>query len=243
MYYAKIYVSIGVKKMDVFVDGFRDAFKLLLGFDQEVYEIILLSIGLSIASTFFSALLGIPLGLILGIKNFKFKHIMTRILYTLMSLPPVVIGLAVVLFVSRSGPLGSLGLIFTPAAMVIAQTILITPIITGIVFNQAKDKGLAVMQIGLTLGSGKLDLLWLLIKELKITILIAIVTGFGRAVSEVGAVMIVGGNIKGHTRVMTTYIAMNNSMGNYATAIAMGIVLLAISFTVNSVLYRYMDGE
>lgn len=229
--------------MDIFVDGFRDAFKLLIGFDQEVYEIIILSIGLSIASTICSAILGIPLGLILGIKNFRSKRFLTRLLYTLMSLPPVVIGLAVVLFLSRSGPLGSLGLIFTPGAMIIAQTILITPIITGIVFNQAKDKGLAVMQIGQTLGSGRLDLLWLLIKELKITILIAIVTGFGRAVSEVGAVMIVGGNIKGHTRVMTTYIAMNNSMGNYATAIAMGIVLLFISFTVNSVLYRYMDGE
>ncbi|HSN66074.1 MAG TPA: ABC transporter permease [Fusibacter sp.] len=229
--------------MDIFVDGFRDAFKLLIGFDQEVYEIIILSIGLSIASTICSAILGIPLGLILGIKNFKSKRLLTRLLYTLMSLPPVVIGLAVVLFLSRSGPLGSLGLIFTPGAMIIAQTILITPIITGIVFNQAKDKGLAVMQIGQTLGSGRVDLLWLLIKELKITILIAIVTGFGRAVSEVGAVMIVGGNIKGHTRVMTTYIAMNNSMGNYATAIAMGIVLLFISFTVNSVLYRYMDGE
>lgn len=229
--------------MDIFVDGFSNAFKLLIGFDQEVYEIILLSIGLSIASTFCSAIFGIPLGLILGIKNFKSKRILTRLLYTLMSLPPVVIGLAVVLFLSRSGPLGSLGLIFTPAAMIIAQTILITPIITGIVFNQAKDKGHAVMQIGQTLGSGRLDLLWLLIKELKITILIAIVTGFGRAVSEVGAVMIVGGNIKGHTRVMTTYIAMNNSMGNYATAIAMGIVLLLISFTVNSFLYRYMDGE
>ncbi len=229
--------------MDIFVDGFRDAFKLLIGFDQEVYEIIILSIGLSIASTICSAIFGIPLGLILGIKNFRSKRFLTRLLYTLMSLPPVVIGLAVVLFLSRSGPLGSLGLIFTPGAMIIAQTILITPIITGIVFNQAKDKGLAVMQIGQTLGSGRLDLLWLLIKELKITILIAIVTGFGRAVSEVGAVMIVGGNIKGHTRVMTTYIAMNNSMGNYATAIAMGIVLLFISFTVNSVLYRYMDGE
>lgn len=228
--------------MDIFVDGFRDAFKLLIEFDKDVYEIILLSIGLSITSTFCSAVLGIPIGLILGIKNFKSKRFMTRTLYTMMSLPPVVIGLAVVLFLSRNGPLGPLGLIFTPTAMVIAQTILITPIITGIVFNQAKDKGLSVMQIGMTLGANRLDLLWLLIKELKITILIAIVTGFGRAVSEVGAVMIVGGNIKGHTRVMTTYIAMNNSMGNYATAIAMGIVLLAISFTVNSILYRYMDG-
>lgn len=229
--------------MGIFVTGFKDAFSLLLGFDHEVYEIIVLSIAISVASTLCSAILGIPLGLILGIKNFKSKPILTRILYTLMSLPPVVIGLAVFLFISRSGPLGHLGLVFTPAAMVIAQTILITPIITGIVFNQAKDRGHAVMQIGQTLGSEKLDLLWLLIKELRITILIAIVTGFGRAISEVGAVMIVGGNIEGHTRVMTTYIAMNNSMGNYGTAIAMGIILLLISFIVNSVLYRHMDDK
>lgn len=229
--------------MNLFIEGIKGAMRLLIGFDSEVYGIIILSIGLSLSSTLISALIGIPFGLTLGIKEFKFKKSFTRLLYTLMSLPPVVIGLIVAMMLSRNGPLGSFELIFTPIAMVIAQTVLITPIITGVVFNQAKDKGKAVREIGLTLGAGRVQLIWLLVKELKITILIAIVSGFGRAVSEVGAVMIVGGNIKGHTRVMTTFIAMNNSMGNYSAAIAMGIVLLIIAFSVNSVLYRYMDGE
>jgi len=121
--------------------------------------------------------------------------------------------------------------------------ILITPIILGITYNDAKQYGPAISQIGITLGASKFQTLKLLITEMRITLLIALVTGFGRAISEVGAVMIVGGNIKGHTRVMTTYIAMNNSMGNYAMAISMGIVLLLISFIVNTVLYRYVAGE
>ncbi|HAS73092.1 MAG TPA: tungstate transporter permease [Clostridiales bacterium UBA8960] len=229
--------------MNLFIESFKGAIKLLIGFDTEVYGIIFLSIGLSLTSTFLSSLVGIPLGLVLGIKDFKFKKSFTRLLYTLMSLPPVVIGLVVAMMLSRNGPFGPFELIFTPAAMVIAQTVLITPIITGIVFNQAKDNGQSVREIGLTLGANRIQLIWLLMRELKITLLIAIVSGFGRAVSEVGAVMIVGGNIKGHTRVMTTYIAMNNSMGNYNAAIAMGIVLLLIAFSVNSVLYRYMDGK
>jgi tungstate transport system permease protein len=229
--------------LNLFIESFKGAIKLLIGFDTEVYGIIFLSIGLSLTSTFLSSLVGIPLGLVLGIKDFKFKKSFTRLLYTLMSLPPVVIGLVVAMMLSRNGPFGPFELIFTPAAMVIAQTVLITPIITGIVFNQAKDNGQSVREIGLTLGANRIQLIWLLMRELKITLLIAIVSGFGRAVSEVGAVMIVGGNIKGHTRVMTTYIAMNNSMGNYNAAIAMGIVLLLIAFSVNSVLYRYMDGK
>lgn len=229
--------------MALLMEGLKEALLLLLRFDREVYGIIGLSIGLSFTSTIFSAIIGIPLGLYLGIKPFRFKKTFTRTIYTMMSLPPVVIGLLVALFLSRSGPLGSLGLIFTPTAMVIAQMILITPIILGIVYNDAKQQGPAIKQIGMTLGAGRLQTLKLLITEMRITLLIALVTGFGRATSEVGAVMIVGGNIKGHTRVMTTYIAMNSSMGNYAVAISMGIVLLLISFMVNTILYHYVAGE
>lgn len=229
--------------MALLMEGLKEALMLLFRFDREVYGIIGLSIGLSFTSTIFSALIGIPLGLYLGIKSFRFKKTLTRTIYTMMSLPPVVIGLLVALFLSRSGPLGSLGLIFTPTAMVIAQMILITPIILGIVYNDAKQQGPAIKQIGMTLGAGRFQTLKLLITEMRITLLIALVTGFGRATSEVGAVMIVGGNIKGHTRVMTTYIAMNSSMGNYAVAISMGIVLLLISFMVNTILYHYVAGE
>lgn len=160
-----------------------------------------------------------------------------------MSLPPVVVGLVVAVLLSRKGPFGHYGLLFTPTAMIIAQTVLITPIIMGIIFNNAKDRGTAIEQICKTLGGNKWDTLILLIKEMRINVLIAVVTGLGRAISEVGAVMLVGGNIKGHTRVMTTFIAMNNGMGNYSTALAMGIVLLLISFLINSILYSYVIGD
>lgn len=229
--------------MNSFGQGFIEALKLLISFDSEIYEIIGLSMALSIVATTISSCIGVPLGLFLGLKSFRFKAVFSQILYTLMSLPPVVVGLGVAILLSRTGPFGKYGLIFTPAAMVIAQVILISPIIMGIVFNHTKVYGNRVKDIGRTLGADRWQLLKLLIVELKITILIAIVTGFGRSISEVGAVMIVGGNIKFHTRVMTTFIAMNNNMGNYAAAIAMGLVLLAISFTINAILYHFIDGE
>jgi tungstate transport system permease protein len=225
--------------MTYFSDSFKEAITLLTTFDQEVYGIILLSLFVSFSSTVISTVMGIPLGLTLGLKTFKGKGVVTRIIYTMMSLPPVVVGLAVAIILSRRGALGSFRLLYTPAAMIIAQTVLVTPIVTGIVFNAAKAHGEGVRRVCKTLGGNTIDIIWLLIAELKINLLIAVVTGFGRAVSEVGAVMIVGGNIKYHTRVMTTYIAMNNGMGNYAKALAMGLVLLSISFIVNTLLYHF----
>ncbi|WP_432665918.1 ABC transporter permease [Wukongibacter baidiensis] len=225
------------------VDGFAEGIKLLLSLDREVYSIIFLSIYVSFTSTLISSLIGIPLGIFLGLKKFRFKRVFTRFLYTFMSLPPVVVGLVVAVIISRRGPLGHFSLLFTPAAMIIAQTLLVTPIVTGIIFNNSKDQGHAIKQICKTLGGNRWDTLILLVREMRINILIAVVTGFGRAISEVGAVMIVGGNIKGHTRVMTSFIAMNNSMGNYSTSIAMGLVLLTISFITNSVLFKYVVGD
>lgn len=226
--------------MGYIVDGLKEAFKLLISFDAEIYSIIFLSIYVSLTSTLISSFIGIPLGFVLGLKNFRFKKVLARLLYTGMSLPPVVVGLVVAVVISRRGPLGNLGILFTPTAMIIAQTLLVTPIITGIVFNNTKEKGQNIQQVCRTLGGNKWDTLLLLIREMRIGILIAVVTGLGRAISEVGAVMIVGGNIKGHTRVMTSFIAMNQSMGNYSTSIAMGIVLLLISFITNSILYKYV---
>lgn len=229
--------------MGYIMDGLKEAFKLLLSFDREIYLIISLSIFVSFTSTMIASFIGTPIGLFLAIKKFRFKKVFTRFLYTFMSLPPVVVGLVVAVLISRRGPLGQFGLLFTPTAMIIAQTLLVTPIITGIIFNHAKEQGPEIRQICKTLGGNRWDTLILLIKEMRITILIAVVTGFGRAISEVGAVMLVGGNILGHTRVMTTFIAMNNSMGNYSMSIAMGIVLLIISFIVNSILYKYVVGD
>lgn len=229
--------------MEYILEGLKEAFHLLITFDKEIYSIIILSIFVSLTSTLISSIIATPIGLYLGIKKFKLKKYFTRFIYTFMSLPPVVVGLVVAVILSRKGPLGGYGLLFTPTAMIIAQTVLITPIIMGIIFNNAKERGATIEQICKTLGGNKWDTLILLVKEMRINVLIAIVTGLGRAISEVGAVMLVGGNIKGHTRVMTTFIAMNNGMGNYSTAIAMGIVLLLISFLINSVLYKYVIGD
>ncbi|WBW99744.1 ABC transporter permease [Oceanirhabdus sp. W0125-5] len=211
----------------------------MLSFDGETYKIIVLSIYVSFLSTIISSLIAVPIGLAFATKEFKLKKLSTRILYTLMGIPPVVVGLIVSLFLARKGPLGELQLMFTPTAMIIAQTILVTPIIAGIIFNNFKEKAVEIINVSKTLGANRFHVFILLIREMRVYVLIALVTGFGRAISEVGAVMIVGGNIKGHTRVMTSFIAMNNSMGNYSQSIAMGVVLLTLSFITNSILYMF----
>ena len=222
--------------MGYILDGMSEAINLLLSLDKEVYSIILLSVFVSLTSTFISTVLGIPIGFVLGVKKFKFKKLFTRVLNTSMSLPPVVVGLAIAILLSRRGPFGDYRLLFTPTAMIIAQTILVLPITTGIIFNSAKVRGKSIIEICKTLGGSKRHMLLLFTLEMRRDIIIAIATGFGRAISEVGAVMIVGGNIKGHTRVMTSFIAMNNSMGNYSMSIAMGLVLLLLAFLTNSIL-------
>lgn len=227
--------------MNYIFDGIKEALYLLISFDAEIYTVIILSIFVSGLSTIISSIIGVVIGVITGLNRFPLRNIYEKVLYSFMGLPPVVVGLLIGISISRRGPLGKYGLMFTVSAMVIAQSVLILPIITGIVYNQVKVDGKIIKETSETLGGKKRDTFLLILSELKSTILVAITTGFGRAISEVGAVMIVGGNIKGFTRVMTTYIAMNNSMGNYAKSIAMGIVLIAISLTVNSVIHRMTE--
>lgn len=229
--------------MDYIINGFVEAFRLIFSFDSEIIQIVLLSLFVSFSSTLYGTLFGVPFGILLGINNFKGKQIVSRFLYTFMSFPPVIIGLFTALFLARSGPFGHFQLMYTPSAMIIAQTILVTPVIMGIVFNHASNNGYDIVQTGKTLGANRRNILILLILELKGVIMIALVTGFGRAISEVGAVMIVGGNIRGVTRVMTTFIAMNNNMGQYSVSIAMGLILMTISFITNSVLYHFIIGD
>jgi len=229
--------------MQSIIDGFRDAFHLLISLDPEILSIIRLSLYVSLTATILSSIVAVPLGVIIGIKEFPGKRGLVRLIYTMMSMPPVVIGLVIFLLLLRSGPLGSLRLNFTPTAMVIAQFTLVTPIITGIVFNGTKERGLDIEALAITLGASRKQTLWLLIRELRINILSAVVSGYGRAISEVGAVMVVGGNIRGHTRVMTTTIAMLRNMGEYSLAIAIGIVLLTISFIINSLLYHWQQED
>ena len=221
--------------------GLIDVIKLLFSFDPELMEVIGLTLSISGLSVLLSTLAGVPFGVLLGVNNFPGKGIVVRIIYTFMSLPPVIAGLTVFLILMRRGPLGSLQLNFTPAAMVIAQVCLVLPIVIGLTYNMVKEKAPTVYSLGLTLGGNRFSNLCLLIFEARVGLITAVVSGFGRAISEVGAVLIVGGNIKGKTRVMTTYITELKSMGDYTKAIAIGIVLLLLSFLVNAVLYHMQE--
>lgn len=229
--------------MDYIIQGINEAFKLIIFFDGEILQIIGLSLLVSTSATIIASLCFIPIGVYLGIKNFRGKRIVSRLIYTFMSIPSVIVGLIVAILLSRRGPLGYLKLLYTPKAMIIAQTLLVIPLVLGLTYNLAKNRGKNIENIAITLGGNKKDAIILIIKELKIDILVNIATAFSRAISEVGAVMIVGGNIKGHTRVITTSISMMNSMGDYPMAIALGIILLFISLCVHSIIYSYSQEE
>jgi tungstate transport system permease protein len=214
--------------------AFTSAFELLFSGDPALYRIIGLSLYVSLSATLIAALVGFPLGALLALKNFPGRNAVVVILNALMGMPPVVVGLAVFLMLSRSGPLGPLGILFTPRAMVIAQAILITPIIAALARQTIADlwaeyrDELAAMNIG-TAGSVA-TLLW----DGRFSLLTALLAGFGRASAEVGAVIIVGGNIDGFTRVMTTAIALETSKGDLPLAISLGAVLLMIVIAINA---------
>ena len=224
--------------MSVIGEAFKNALDLIINFDPEIFQIVGLSLYVSGIAVVISTIFGIPLGILIGNHNFPGKNILLRIIYTLMSLPPVIAGLFLFLLFMRRGPLGSFQLNYTPTVMIIAQICLVTPIIIGLTYNIVREKAPIITKVGYTLGCNSFNRLTLLIREMRIGLITALVSGFGRAISEVGAVMIVGGNITGKTRVMTTYISQLKTMGDYATAIAVGLILLAISFTVNAILYN-----
>ena len=200
--------------------------------DQEVLSIIALTMRMTLSSTAISAVLGVPFGLLLAQAQFPGKGLIIAINRTLMAAPPVVAGLVVFLILRNAGPLGALGLLFTLEAMIIAQTLLITPIICGIVCTAAMRHGGGIRSFAQTMGANKIQTHMLLIKELSGEIFFSVVAGFGRAMSEVGAIMIVGGNIRFHTRTMNTTITMMHRMGEFEQAILFGIILMCIAFFV-----------
>lgn len=213
---------------------FSSAFWMLITGDPALYRIISLSLYVSLTATLIAALAGLPLGALLALKEFPGRNAVIVIVNALMGMPPVVVGLAVFLLLSRSGPLGSFGILFTPRAMIIAQAILITPIIAALarqtiadLWVQYRDE-LAAMNVG-TAGSVA-TLLW----DGRFSLLTALLAGFGRASAEVGAVIIVGGNIDGFTRTMTTAIALETSKGDLPLAIGLGAVLLLIVIAINA---------
>lgn len=221
--------------------SFIEAFKLITSFDPEIYGIIALSLVVTIISTLIASILAIPSGVIIGSSEFAGKRLITRFISTFMGLPPVVAGLVVYLFLSRKGPLGSFGLLFTPAAMVIAQVLIIYPIVTGLTIGAVKLKLNPVKETCGGLGLGHAKTLFLLFHECRYPIVSAFVAGYGRAISEVGAVTLVGGNIQYKTRIMTTAIMLETGKGNYDKALAIGIVLLLLSFFVNWLLQHLQE--
>lgn len=210
---------------------------------NDILPVVLMSLFVSVMSTLVASSIGLISGIWVSLHDFKFKKGLIRVTDTLMSLPPVLMGLLVYLLLSRKGPLGSMELLFTPAAMIIAQSLLVLPIIFGLLVSSVSRTGVEVQKTCMSLGAGRADTFITIIKESKNQILSVITAGFGRAISEVGAVMMVGGNIKGYTRVMTTYIALETGKGNFDQAIVIGLILLFVSFLINSILHWFQRRE
>ena len=225
--------------MDIIIEGIEEAFRLIFSRDREVFEVVFLSLRVSLVSLLIAGSAGIPLGIWMAKHRFVLKHFLMRLIYTLMGMPPVLCGLVVYIIFMRRGPLGSLKLNYTVTVMIVAQTLLILPIILGLTMDAAREKQKRIQMLAKTLGADGPQTLRLFNFELRFGLITALVSGFSRAISEVGAVMIVGGNIEGKTRVMTTYISQLKGMGEFERAVAVGILLLLISFAMNSVLYHF----
>ncbi len=228
--------------MSSLFEGIIEAFRLIIALDPDLLQIVFLSLRISGAAMIIGTFLGVPLGAFLGLKPEKKTRLINKFIFTLMGTPPVVAGLIIYLLISRMGPLGVLGLLYTPWAMIIAQVSLATPIIAGLTMVGVRSKGSEVVETARSLGAGPALAAWTVIRESRIAILGAIITGFGRIIAEVGAVMIVGGNIAGKTRVMTTAIVLETRRGNFELAIGLGLILLILAFIVNSFLYNIQRG-
>jgi len=224
------------------IDGLIEAFSLIIALDPELIQIVFLSLRVSLTAIVVSTLLAVPLGTLLGLKPERKTRLLNKIIFTFMGMPPVVGGLIIYLLLSRMGPFGVLGLLYSPSAMIIAQVFLATPIITGLTMVGIRAKGSEVEETARSLGAGSFLAAWTVVREARFAILGAVITGFGRVIAEVGAVMLVGGNIAGRTRVMTTAIVLETRKGNFELAIGLGVILLLLSFVVNSVLYNVQKG-
>ena len=222
--------------MEIIWEGLKEAIVKIFTGNQEIYTILLLTIKISGISLLFSAFLGIPLGVSIGINKFPGKKLVIALINTGMSIPPVAVGLFLALIFWRSGPLGFLEIMYTPTAMIISQIIIATPIITGITISSVQQVSPNLIIQAKSLGTNKIQLLWLLIKEIKLGILVALSAGFGRAISEVGAVLIVGANIEEKTRVLTTATLQMVRIGKFDSAIALVAILLFLSFGINIII-------
>ena len=227
--------------MSDIAQGMYQAVNLIVAFDGDLMEIVLRSLQVSLSSLLFASIIGLPLGTLLAINKFRGKRIIVILLNSMIGLPPVVVGLVVYILLSRTGPFGVLGLLFTPSAMIIAQTIIIMPLIASVAYQVVSEiwdsyKDLLI-SLNATLAQSTKTLLW----DARSGLLTACLAGFGRAIGEVGAVMIVGGNIDHATRVLTTAIALETGKGDFALALALGIILIGLAVIVNFILHLVSD--
>jgi tungstate transport system permease protein len=223
--------------MHYLIEGFGRAFAIIFSLDPVLLRIILLSLKVSGWALVISTVLGLPLAAVVALKRLRAKGLVISVMNTMMGLPPVVVGLFLYLVLSRSGPMGFMGLLYTPAAMIVAQTVLALPIVASLSHSAIVNVDPVISQAARTLGATPFQTVVTIVKEARYGIMSAVIAGLGRVMAEVGAILIVGGNIAGYTRVMTTTIALETDKGNFELALALGIVLLAISLVINLALY------
>lgn len=224
------------------MSGEHSALELVLSGDPALFAIVGLSLIISLSAVFFAALAGVPIGALIALTHFRGREVVIVVLNALMGLPPVVVGLAVYLMLSRSGPLGQFGILFTPQAMIIAQAILVMPIIAALTRQTIEDLWLEYRDELAAMNVGPLGRVTTLVWDARFSLVTALLAGFGRAAAEVGAVMIVGGNIDGFTRTMTTAIALETSKGDLPLAVGLGLVLIVIVIVVNALAWAARRG-
>ena len=229
--------------MDIIIEGIKQAFILLFTLDQEVLGITWLSLKVSGTATFLSMFIGVSVGTAVALNQFPGKRLVVSLINTGMGLPPVVVGLFVTIFLWRNGPLGFLEILYTPTAIVLAQTVIATPIVMGISLAAIQNLPANLRLQILALGATRLQMVWILVKEARLPLLAGVMAGFGGVISEVGASIMVGGNIKGYSRVLTTATVMETGKGNFDIAMALGIILLLLSFAVNAILTQIQQRE
>jgi len=229
--------------MDLIYEGIKKAFWLIITLDPEVMGITFLSLKVSGVATLISLVLGISSGTIVALTRFPGRKLAIGVINTGMGLPPVVVGLFVSIMLWRSGPLGFLGILYTPSAMIIAQMVIATPIVMGVSLAAMQNLPPKLRLQIKALGATRLQMIWIMIKEAKLPLLAAIMAGFGGVISEVGASIMVGGNIKGYSRVLTTATVMETSRGNFDVAIALSIILLLLAYVINLVLTHVQQRE
>ena len=224
--------------MDLLVAGAREALRLLFSGDAEIWAILRLSLLVSASGTAIALLIGIPAGALLALTRFPGRSLIVSLVNTGMGLPPVVVGLFVTILLWRSGPFGTWEILYTPAAIVMAQAVIAAPIVTGITLAAVQSVPATFRLQLMGLGASRLQMTWMVVREARLPMLAAVMAGFGGVISEIGASMMVGGNIKGSTRTLTTAMVLETGKGNFEVAIALAILLLALVLLVNWALTR-----